>query len=162
MSQRFAADQALQVLQSIALESSDGEYSDSESDKVNNVIANIQNEEALLIWKTNMQTRKHQPTQMIVLVLEAAVIMMNKPFWTKTDPTGDAQFPPKSLQDDYSSTILLESMQNLHDISHPASYAAVLFLRSASFSTSPCSETFRSALLKRHIVPLETAAERLL
>ena len=45
MSQRFAANQALQLLQSIALESSDGEYSDSESDKVNNVIVDIQNEE---------------------------------------------------------------------------------------------------------------------
>ena len=45
MSQRFAADQALQFLQSIALESFDGEYSDSESDKVNTVIAEIKNEE---------------------------------------------------------------------------------------------------------------------
>ena len=31
------------MLQSIALESSDGEYSDSKSDEVKNVIANIQN-----------------------------------------------------------------------------------------------------------------------
>ena len=45
MSQRFAADQALQLLQIIALESSDGEYSDSKSDELNNVIADIQNEE---------------------------------------------------------------------------------------------------------------------
>ena len=45
MSQRFAADQTLQLLQSIALESSDGEYSDSKSDELNNVIADIQNEE---------------------------------------------------------------------------------------------------------------------
>ena len=45
MSQRFAADQAVQLLQSIALESSDGEYSDSKSDEHNNVIADIQNEE---------------------------------------------------------------------------------------------------------------------
>ena len=45
MSQRFAADQASQLLQSIGLESSDGEYSDSKSDELNNVIANIQNEE---------------------------------------------------------------------------------------------------------------------
>ena len=44
MSQRFAADQALQLLQSFALESFDDEYLDSESDKVNNVIADIQNE----------------------------------------------------------------------------------------------------------------------
>ena len=44
MSQRFAADQALQLLQSIALESSDGEYSDSKSDEVNNLIAGIQDE----------------------------------------------------------------------------------------------------------------------
>ena len=44
MSQRFGADQALQLLQSFALESSDDEYLDSESDKVNNVIADIQNE----------------------------------------------------------------------------------------------------------------------
>ena len=43
MSQRFAADQALQLLQSITLESSNGEYSVSESDKVKNVIADIQN-----------------------------------------------------------------------------------------------------------------------
>ena len=45
MSQRFAADQALQLLQIIALESSDSEYSVSESDEVSNVIADIQNEE---------------------------------------------------------------------------------------------------------------------
>ena len=45
MSQRFAADQALQLLQIIALESSDGEYSDFKSDKLNNVIVNIQNKE---------------------------------------------------------------------------------------------------------------------
>ena len=38
MSQRFAADQALQLLQSIALESSDGEYLDSVSDEVCNVM----------------------------------------------------------------------------------------------------------------------------
>ena len=43
MSQRFDADQALQLLQNIALESSDGEYLDSESDEVSNVIADIQN-----------------------------------------------------------------------------------------------------------------------
>ena len=42
MSQRFAANQ---VLQNIFLESSDGECSNSESDKVNNVITDIQNEE---------------------------------------------------------------------------------------------------------------------
>ena len=45
MSQRFAADQALQLLQIIALESSDVEYSDSESDDLNNVIVDIQNKE---------------------------------------------------------------------------------------------------------------------
>ena len=45
MSQRFAANQALQLLQSIALEFSDGKYSDSKSDEVNNVIVDIQNEE---------------------------------------------------------------------------------------------------------------------
>ena len=45
MSQRFAADQALQLFQSIALESSDGEYSDSKSDELYNVIADDQNEE---------------------------------------------------------------------------------------------------------------------
>ena len=39
MSQRFAADQALQLLQSIALESSYGEYSNSKSNELNNVIA---------------------------------------------------------------------------------------------------------------------------
>ena len=44
LSQRFAADQAMQLLQSIALESSDGEYSDSKSNELNNVIADIQNE----------------------------------------------------------------------------------------------------------------------
>ena len=45
MSQRFFADQAFQLLQSNALESSDVEYKNSESDKLNNVIADIQNEE---------------------------------------------------------------------------------------------------------------------
>ena len=46
MSQSFAADQALQLLQIIALESSDSEYSDSESDEVNNMIVDIQNKES--------------------------------------------------------------------------------------------------------------------
>ena len=45
MSQRFAADQALQLLQIIALESSDGDYSDSKSDELSNVIVDIQNKE---------------------------------------------------------------------------------------------------------------------
>ena len=44
MSQRFATDQALQLFQSISLESSDFEYSDSEFNEVNNVISDIQNE----------------------------------------------------------------------------------------------------------------------
>ena len=35
----------MQLLQSIGLESFDGEYSDSKSDELNNVITNIQNEE---------------------------------------------------------------------------------------------------------------------
>ena len=45
MSQRFAADQGLQLLQSIALdlESYNGKYSDSESDEINNVIVDIPN-----------------------------------------------------------------------------------------------------------------------
>ena len=43
MSRRFAVDQAVQLLQSITLESSDGEYTGSESDEVNNMIADIQN-----------------------------------------------------------------------------------------------------------------------
>ena len=47
MSQSFAADQALQFFAnySIALESFDGEYSDSKSNEVNNVIADIENKE---------------------------------------------------------------------------------------------------------------------
>ena len=45
MSQKFAAEQALQLLQSIALESSEGEYLDSEFDQVSKVIGDIQNEE---------------------------------------------------------------------------------------------------------------------
>ena len=45
MSQSFAADQALQLLQIIVLESSDDEYSDSKSDELNNVIVDIQNKE---------------------------------------------------------------------------------------------------------------------
>ena len=45
MSQRFAAEKALQLLQNIALDSSGGEYSDSESDEVNHVIADFQNEQ---------------------------------------------------------------------------------------------------------------------
>ena len=43
MSRRFSVDQAVQLLQSITLESSDGEYTGSESDEVNNMIADIQN-----------------------------------------------------------------------------------------------------------------------
>ena len=45
MSQKFAADEALQLLQIIVLESSDGEYSDSKSDELNNVIMDNQNKE---------------------------------------------------------------------------------------------------------------------
>ena len=45
MYQRFAADQALQLLQIIALKSFDGEYADSKSDELNNVIVDIKNEE---------------------------------------------------------------------------------------------------------------------
>ena len=41
MSRRFAVDEALQLLQSVTLESSDGEYTGSESDEVNNMIADI-------------------------------------------------------------------------------------------------------------------------
>ena len=47
MSQRFAADQALQLSQlsqSVPLKSSDSKYSDSKSDYVNNLIADIQND----------------------------------------------------------------------------------------------------------------------
>ena len=44
MSQMFVAEQALHLLQSIALESSDHGYSDSEYGKVNNVISDVQNE----------------------------------------------------------------------------------------------------------------------
>ena len=51
---------------------------------------------------------------MIVRVLKAAVILIYKPFWANTDPTGDTQFLPKSLQDDYSSKILLESVQDVY------------------------------------------------
>ena len=43
MSQRFAADEALQLLQIIVLESSDGKYSNSKSDELNNVIMDNQN-----------------------------------------------------------------------------------------------------------------------
>ena len=114
----------------------------------------------LRIQMTNIHTSKHQPTQLMGCVLEEAVIIINKPFWVKTDPTGGAQFPPKSLQDDYSSTILLESVQELHHIPHPKSYAAVLFLGFAPFLMSPCLGIFKSALLQRHIVP-ETTAGRL-
>ena len=41
----FTANQALKLLQIIALQSSDVEYSNSKSDEFNNVIADIQNEE---------------------------------------------------------------------------------------------------------------------
>ena len=48
---------------------------------------------------TNKQTRKHQPTRMMVCVLKAVVIMINKFNWAKTDLTGRAPFPLKYLQD---------------------------------------------------------------
>ena len=90
-----------------------------------------------MIHVTNIHTRKHQPTQIMMRVLEEAVIMMNKSFWAKMDPPGGARFPPKSLQDDCSSTILLESVQDLHHIPHLALYAVVLFFIPYIFLNKP-------------------------
>ena len=77
MFQRFAINQVLQLLQSIALESSDGKYTDSEFDEVNNVIADIQNEEGS---SDSDDEYINQVAQMMMRVLKAAVIMINKPF----------------------------------------------------------------------------------
>ena len=113
MFQRFAADHALQLLQIIALESSDGKYSDSESDEVNNVIVDIQNkenssdsddgytnQEAPINSDDGARARSSSDNDEQILL-------------AKTDPTGGARFPPKLLLDDYSNTILLESVQDL-------------------------------------------------
>ena len=99
----------------------------------------------LLIRITNIQTTKHQKTLMMARVLEAALIMMNKPFSAKTDSTGGAQFPPKLLQDDYSSAILLEFVQDLHHIPHPASYA-----QSSFFVPRPFQQAHAEEYLKVH------------
>ena len=112
MSQRFAADQALQLLQSIALESSDGEYSDSKSDELNNVIADIQNEE-------NSSDSDDKCTgQEVPINTDDGARARNssdndeKTLLSKDGSHCGVQFPPKSLQDDNSSTILLESMHD--------------------------------------------------
>ena len=136
MSQKFAADQALQLLQIIALESSDGGHSDSKSDEVNNVIVDIQNEENSSD-SDDEYTNQEAPINTDDGARARSCSDNDEKFFSKTDSTGGTQFPPKSLHDDYSSTILLESVQDLHHIPHPVSYVAVLFLRSASFSTSP-------------------------
>ena len=80
MSQRFAADQALQLLQIITLESSDDEYSDSESDELNNLIVDIQNEEDFSDSNDEYTNQEAPINTDDGRVLEAAVIMMNKSF----------------------------------------------------------------------------------
>ena len=112
----------MQLLQSIAAESSDGEYSDSEPDEVSNVIADIQNEEDYSDLDDEY-TDQEVPTE----TDDGARARSNndndeKNLLGKDGSPGSAQFSPKSMQDNYSSTILLKSMQDLHHISHSASY----------------------------------------
>ena len=158
MSQRFAADQALQLLQSIALESSDGEYSDSKSDELNNVIADIQN---------SSDSDDKCTDQEVPINTNDGARAGNSCDNDEKNPFEQRRIP---LRRSVSSQVTAGRHQQhnivriharLHHIPHPTSYAAVLFLRSASFSTSPCLEIFRNALLQRHIVLLETTAGRL-
>ena len=109
MSQRFAADQALQLLQSIVLESSDGEYSDSKSDELNNVIADIQN--------SSDSDDKCTGQEVPINTNDGARARNScdsdeKSLLSKDGSHCGVQFPPKSLQDDISSTILLGSMHD--------------------------------------------------
>ena len=61
------------------------------------------------------------------------------------DPLGGARFPPKSLQKD-CSTILLESVQDLHHIPHLALYAEVLFFLSYTFLNKPMLWNIRKCI----------------
>ena len=125
------------MLQSIALEPSHGEYKDSESDAFNNAIADIQTEEDSSD-SDDEYANQEAPTNTDDGVRARSSSDNDKQtLLAKTDPTGGAQLPPKSLQDNCSSTILLKSVQDLHQILHPASYVAVFFLRSASFLNEP-------------------------
>ena len=140
MSQRFAADQGLQLLQNIALdlESYNGEYSDSESDEINNVIVDIPNlkdssdsdgeytdQEAPTNTDNGVRTRSSSNNdEQTILGKDGAHRLRS--------------VSSKSLQDDYNNTIFLEFVLELHHISNPASYVAVLFLYSATFSKSLC------------------------
>ena len=84
---------------------------------------------------TIMQKRKKQPTQMMVYVLQMAVIL-SKPFWVKTEPNGSAQLSPKSVQEDYNSRTSLKFNQDLQDFPQPASYTTILFLHSVFYLRS--------------------------
>ena len=127
MSQRFAADPALQLLQIIALESSDSEYSDSKSDELNNVIVDIQKRKILLIQMANIQTRKHQSTQMMESARSSSdnddqiLLSKDRSHWRRSVPS---QVTTGQLQQHN----IVRSVQDLHHISHPASYTAFLFL----------------------------------
>ena len=98
MSQRFAANQSLQLLQSIALESSDGDYSDFKPDELNIVIAIIQNEEDSSDSDDEYTDKDHQLTQMMVRVLKAAVIIMKKLFFEQRQRSVSSQATAGRLQ----------------------------------------------------------------
>ena len=125
-------------LRTTALESFDGEYSDSKSDILNSVIADIQNEEDSSDLDDECTGQEASINTDDGARAQNSSDNDEKTLLSKDGSHCDPQFPPKSLQDNNSSTMLLESMQDLHHIPHLASKAAVLFLRSASFLTSTC------------------------
>ena len=135
MSQRFAADQALQLLQSIALESSDGEYSDSESDEVSNVIADIQNKEDLsdlndeyINQKAPTNTDDGARAQSSSDNDEQTLLGKDTSHWRRSVPS---QVTTARLQQ--------HNIVRIHAGSASYStYAVVLFLPSTFFSTSSC------------------------
>ena len=139
MFQRFTADHALQLLQIIALESSDGKYSDSESDEVNNVIVDIQNkenssdsddgytnQEAPINSDDGARARSSSDNE------EQILLSKDRSHWRRSV---SSQVITGRLQQ--HNIVRIRAGPTVHHISHPALYAAFLFLRSASFSTSP-------------------------
>ena len=120
-----------------ALESSDGEYSDSKSDELNNVIADIQNEEDSSDLDDECTDQEAPINTDDGVRAQSSSDDDKQTLMSKDGCHWRRSVSSQATAGRLSSTILLESVQDLHQIPHPASYAAVLFLRSPSFSTIP-------------------------
>ena len=133
MSQMFAADQGLQLLQSVTLESYNGEYPDLESDEINNVIVGIQN-----VVDASDSDDEYTDQEAPTNTDDGARARSSSDNDEQTLLGKDGSYGLRSVlsnsqQNNYSNTIFLKSVQDLHHIPNPASYVAVLFLCSASF-----------------------------